>query len=224
MIDPALLQIPKFTRWHQRLLHAGCTVHDVTELHAITKKNSNSLLFGLYRIRATDSDGDPLLPIVLIRGDAVVIVVRLDFAHSSKYLMVRQRRVGSGLDSLEFPAGMVDENINDPLSVAITELEEETGLYLTPDRLQPLFDKELYSSVGLSDEAIHYFGATVRLTPEQAKNFEGRLRVNANEEEKIRVVLSDRQTIISEATSLQTILGLYLFENLEQMRSAKMSV
>ena len=53
-----------------------------------------------------------------------------------KYLMVRQRRIGNGQLSLEFPAGMLDEE-SDAGQVIIKELQEETGLEVLPNEIFP---------------------------------------------------------------------------------------
>jgi len=68
--------------------------------------------------------------------------------------MVRQRRIGNGNLSLEFPAGMLDAEVDNPLGVATREFIEETGLGISASDLFPLFDKKLFSSVGASDEGI----------------------------------------------------------------------
>ncbi len=127
--------------------------------------------------------------------------------------MVRQRRIGSGEDSLEFPAGMLDNESDNPLGVAIKEMFEETGLTITKSQLFPLCETMLYSSVGGSDEGIYYYGCHINVDNAQYKSLHNRLRENDHENERITVKIVTREDAREQARSTQVLLGLYLFEN-----------
>jgi 8-oxo-dGTP pyrophosphatase MutT (NUDIX family) len=197
--------------WRQALIEGGCSL-DGLELIAKLDKRDGTLLFALAKAKAFDPDGHPLLPYVLFRGAAVVVVPRIlpEEGGAPLYLTVSQRRSGHGRLSLEFPAGMLDGE-SDSRKVGAKELGEETGWEISADKLVPLWVQPLYSSPGLSDESIHFFGVSETWSVEKRQSFEGTLSGVAQEDERIRVALKSEFEIRAEADSLQTLLGLELF-------------
>jgi 8-oxo-dGTP pyrophosphatase MutT (NUDIX family) len=141
----------------------------------------------------------------------VPLAVNTDTA-GEKFVMVRQRRIGNGHNSLEFPAGMLDGETH-PLAVALNELREETGLEASAEDLKPLHKEPLYSSPGLCDEGIFYFGCRLSLPGPCFTALEGKPAGNAGENERITVTLKTRAEALREVTSLQTRLGFYLFQD-----------
>jgi 8-oxo-dGTP pyrophosphatase MutT (NUDIX family) len=216
----AFLDEPKVQTWLTRATDAGCTVDEMSPLHLVHRKNGE-LLFGLFHVKAHDPQGTPLLPILLVRGDACVVVpqVRNRDTGEQRYVMVIQRRTGNGQLSLEFPAGMLDKEVDDPLGVMVKELREETGLPVSPSDLFALADRPLYTSVGLQDEAIHNFGCTLELSGAEYESLQGRLTGDAGEGERITVVLRTGDQARAEATSAQVLLALYLFEDALRQRA-----
>ena len=213
---------PKIRAWMDLVRNAGCSIREIRPL-SLTRKKNGELLFALLDADIRSPEGNGLPNIVFIRGDACVIVplVRNRVTGEERFLMVRQRRAGSGSVSLEFPAGMLDNDVNDPLGVAVRELSEETGLKVTAGDLFPLSDRKLYSSVGASDEAIYYFGCIKEFDDATYRSLQGRLCGNPEEDERISVVLMSRTDAEREATSLQVRLGFYLFE--EWRRAMRLS-
>lgn len=68
-------------------------------------------------------------------------------------LLVWQYRYPARREFLEVPAGKLDYKGEDPLEVAVRELEEETGW--TAQRFTPL--GSVYPCIGYSNEVIHFF-------------------------------------------------------------------
>ena len=203
---------PKFKKWKSTLEKSGCIVKGYDPLQLIYKKN-DELLFAMLRTKITTPEGNELPPIVVIRGDVVVIVpkVRNRATGQERFVMVRQDRVGNGRRTLEFPAGMLDRNIDDPAAVAVEEIAEETGLSINKKDLFPLSDKPLYTSPGLDDEAINYFGCVIELTNEAYNGLEGKKTGALAEGEKIIVTLKTAGEIMRETNAAQVVLGLFLF-------------
>jgi ADP-ribose pyrophosphatase len=80
------------------------------------------------------------------KADAVVVVVTCD----KRLVVTREFRAPLWGYEYGFPAGLLNTD-EDPVTAARRELKEETGLYLTNvDLISP----PLYSSAGLSDEAV----------------------------------------------------------------------
>ncbi len=208
------LNEPKISAWRKRLTNSGCTIHEIKPM-AIYFRPDGELLFALLRAEVIDPDGRKIPPVIFIRGNACIIVPLIinSTTGKEKFIMVEQRRIATGAVTLEFPAGMLDRNINKPAQTALKELYEETGLTIQPDALVPLTDEPLYSSPGASDEGIYYYGCILTLDTDAFNSFEGRITGEASEHEYIRVTLKTRQEAEKELTSLQARLGIFLFED-----------
>lgn len=181
----------------------------------VLKRRDGSALFALLEAQGTDPEGKPMLPYVLLRGDAVVVVpvCRNRATGERRFLMVRQRRIGSGLMSLEFPAGMIDlsgDAPSDPAATAARELEEETGLRVDASALVSLWDKSLHSAPGLSDEAIRFYAAEIDLDDAAYRALEGGIAGHADEGEHITTTLKTYAEAAGEISSLQPLLGFFV--------------
>ena len=207
-----LSRAPKYQAWKRAVERNGCAIRSVESLRELNK-GDGSLLFALLRTRVEDPQGRALPAYALVRGHAVVIVTEVVNADSGdrRFLMLRQRRIGNGGEGLEFPAGMLDEDVADPLGVAVKELAEETGLEASQEQLFPLCDKPLYSSPGLDDEAIYYYGCSLRLPGDRFHALEGGETGKAEENEYIRLGLWEYEKALPEIDSLQVRLGFCLW-------------
>jgi 8-oxo-dGTP pyrophosphatase MutT (NUDIX family) len=211
---PSLENEPKIRAWMNLVRNAGCAVNKIKPITLLRKKNKE-LLFALLDTDLRSPEGHGLPRYLFIRGDACLVVplVRNRNTGEERFLMVRQRRVGSGSLSLEFPAGMLDSDVDDPVGVAARELAEETGIKAAAADLFPLCDKKLFSSVGACDEGIYYYGCTLEIDEDEWRSLaNGKKAGNPEEGEHISVTLMTRKEAGNEATSLQVHLGFYLFE------------
>lgn len=208
-----VLHAPKVEHWRHRVVQANCTVHSLQVLYPVLHHQCK-LLFGLFKAEVKDPNGNLLMPTVFIRGDACVIVpyIRKKGSHEGKFLMIRQRRIGNGHLSLEFPAGMLDENIHDPVLTAIQEMQEEAGVIIHAENLKALCKHPLYSSPGCSDEAIYYFGCILDLDAQEFDSLDGRNTGLIEEGERIEVCLMEKAEAIEVVSSLQVRLAFALFE------------
>lgn len=210
----------KIQEWINTVQSHGCTVETIKVLNEIRKPDS-SLLFALIDADVYDPQGNKLPNIVFIRGHACIVVPLVYNTESNMYayLMVRQRRIGSGEESLEFPAGMLDNESHNPLGVAMKEMFEETGVTISELQLFPLSSALLYSSVGGSDEGIYYYGCTIEVDNTQYQSIHNRLRGNEHENERITVELVSREEAEKRAHSTQVLLGMYLFDKYKEVHS-----
>jgi ADP-sugar diphosphatase len=212
-----LLAAPKYRAWKRAVEANGCVIRQV-ELLTYLPKGDGSLLFAMIKARVEDPSGRPLPGYALLRGHAVVVVTEVANLETGerKFLMLRQRRIGNGAETLEFPAGMVDENVDDPAAVALKELHEETGLAIRREQLIRLCQRPLYTSSGLADEAIHYYGCSLALPSDQYQALEGGLRGQAEEGEFIRLELWDHEKALPHVDSVQVRLGFSLWYGRER--------
>jgi 8-oxo-dGTP pyrophosphatase MutT (NUDIX family) len=204
---------PKVRVWKENIERSGCIINRIEPLSLVHKTNGD-LLFALCKTDISNSQGGNLPSMVLIRGDAVVIVplVKNLSTGENRFITVVQHRIGTGEAVIEFPAGMLDKNIDNPAQVAVEELLEETGINISGTDLFKLSEKVLYSSPGLQDEGIHYFGCVLEMSDSEYKSIEGRVAGNFSEGESILVSLKTEDEIINSANSTQVILGLFLFK------------
>lgn len=208
-----LLRSPKYRAWKRTVESSGCTVGTVRLLLDLPRRSDGSILFAVIDAEVRDPEGRPLPHYALLRGHAAVVVtVVVDQGTGERrFLMVRQRRIGHGGDSLEFPAGMLDDKVDDAAGVAARELEEETGLTVEPSALVPLSDGPLYSSPGLDDEAIHFFAAEVALPSGRFRSLEGGTGGNPEEGEHIRLGLWTYEDALPHVDSIQVRLAFLLY-------------
>ncbi len=202
----------KIRNWRSSVESSGCTVRSLESISQIRKKDG-TLLFALLEADVVSPEGNKLPHVVFVRGHACVIVplLRNRDTGEERYLMVNQRRIGNGHMSLEFPAGMLDED-SDAANVAVQELKEETGLEINRNELIPLTDKMLYSTAGACDEAIFYFGVRKEISDTVYRTFLNRRGGCAHEQEYISTSLETREEAEKRATSLQVRLGFFLFD------------
>lgn len=203
-------------QWEDGLVAHGWTLESLKPLNLLMRRNGDPL-FVLLEARGRDPESRAMLPYVLLRGAAAMVVPECVNAATGerKFLMVLQRRVGDGTMSLEFPAGMV-ENGGDPEEAARRELHEETGLseeLLARFPLVPLWSRGLTSSPGLSDEAVHFFGVTLALDDATFRALEGAAAGHVAEGEYIVTALRTRAEILAGVSSVLPLLGLMLYEN-----------
>jgi ADP-sugar diphosphatase len=203
-------ELPMVRAWEDALNTEQWAVDSLKPLDILGRRDG-APLFALLEARGTDPEGKPLLPYVLIRGHAAVIVpvcMHRDTGER-RFVMVRQRRVGNGTMSLEFPAGMVDGH-DDPATTALRELEEETGLRADAASLVPLWDKGLCTSPGLSDEAVSFFAVELTLDDAAWHALEGGSAGHAHEGEHITTTLKTYAEAAPEVTSIQPLTGFFL--------------
>lgn len=202
-------------RWEDSLAAQGWTLDSLSPLNLLARRNGDPL-FALLDARGRDPEGRPMLPYVLVRGGAVVVVPECvnRATGERRLLMVLQRRVGDGTLSLEFPAGMVEDD-DGLLETARRELREETGLpddILSGAALEPLWDKGLTSSPGLSDEAVHFYAVTLELDDAAFRALDGATAGHEAEGEHIVTALRTPAEVAAQAGSVLVLLGLLLWQ------------
>lgn len=200
----------KFRTWQKELDKNGITIHGVTELHSVRKKNGE-VLFSLLNVKAQDQAGTPLLPVVMLRGHFVSVVTWLRNRESGerKLLLVAQRRVANGAMFLEHPAGMMDED-GDPWAVAVKEVKEETGVSIQRNQLSLLWPEVLYSSPGLIDEGGWFFQCELEMSGTEIDALDGGSGGEGGEGEFIQTQVMTPEEAMKKMANTQALLGLML--------------
>jgi 8-oxo-dGTP pyrophosphatase MutT (NUDIX family) len=207
-------QEPKVLAWTHAIRDAGCSLRALTPDSLMSKRNGE-LLFAMCHADILTPEGLTLPQYIFIRGHACIVAPLLtnESTGEERFLMVSQRRIGcGGAPCLEFPAGMLDRDVDAPAAVAVRELEEETGLVVTTEDLFPLADRLLFSSAGATDEGIYFSGCRKTIADDRFRAFEGRAIANGVEGEHIMVTLKTRAQAAAETRSIHACLALCLFE------------
>ena len=210
----------KYQQWKALLDAEGIDVRSIEELHVVRKRKGD-VLFALLKMDAVAPNGEPLLPIALLRGHFVGVLVSLIEKETGEefFLMVRQRRVGTGAVMLEHPAGMVD-NTKDPWEVAITEVREETGVEIGREQLVLLDERVLYSSPGLIDEGGYFFATQLRLSRAEIQALGDNSQGHGTEGEFIETVVLSRADAMAETSVANAQLHFYLWETWQARQNA----
>lgn len=114
-----------------------------------------------------------------------------------RVVLVRQYRYPLGDYVYEFPAGLVEPG-EEFHSAAIRELHEETGLCLTPIKVDPMYEKPYFTSVGMTDEccATVYGYAEGEVSTDLLESSEDLEIVLADREEVKRILKEEKTALI----------------------------
>lgn len=175
----------KYQLWKSKLETSGLVVHQIEEVFS-RRNGHGDILFSLVMTDATTPEGDKIPPICFLKGEVVcVLVCFIEKESREKYLLlVRQRRICDGSLTYEHPAGMLDSE-SDAAAVAAREVQEETGISISPDKLTRLLDKVGYPSTGTSDEAMYFYYCELELSQEEINSYHDQAQGVHSDHERI---------------------------------------
>jgi len=164
-----------FRNWKNKIERSGVSIHSLKIL-SIVSRNSKSFYLALLDFIMLTPEGDKLPRCIVLRGDTVVIVPLIRCIDKKKIftLMVQQRRVIDGCNSLEFPAGMVDNNLSDPVLSAVKEVKEELGMNVNVKSMRLLTNEPLNVCESLMDEHVNIYSFTKEMTYESLVKFDNK--------------------------------------------------
>lgn len=114
-----------------------------------------------------------------------VIIYSLYGEKRDRVVLVRQYRYAIDNYIYEFPAGLVEPG-EDYHASAVREMKEETGLTLHPLKVDTIYEKPYYTTIGMTDECC---GTVYGYA-------DGEINMDALEDsEEIEVVLADRDEV-----------------------------
>ena len=167
-------------------------IHDVEKL-------TDSKYVNLYNVKATSIHNTPVSYFVASRAKSIselklktkkntpdgVIIYSIYGENKDKVVLIRQYRYTLDDYIYEFPAGLVEPE-EDFHEGAARELYEETGLTLSPLKVDEAYEKPYFTTIGMTDESC----ATVY------GYASGEISADAQEDsEEIEVVLADREEV-----------------------------
>lgn len=168
------------------------------QIHSVEKLTDNKFV-NLYGVKATSVHNTPVSYFVASRAKSInelklktkkntpdgVIIYSIYGEKRDRVVLIRQYRYTIGDYIYEFPAGLVEPG-EDFHEGAVRELYEETGLTLTPLKVDQGFEKPYFTTIGMTDESC----ATVY------GYASGTISAEAQEDsEEIEVVIADRDEV-----------------------------
>jgi 8-oxo-dGTP pyrophosphatase MutT (NUDIX family) len=147
-------------------------------------------------------------------ADAVVIIPLLRYSSTDHQnidtLLVHQYRPPVGQATVEFPAGLIDQD-ETVEQAAIRELREETGYVGEACKVPPRMSRALCMSPGLTDESVHVVIVEVDLN-NPYNHGTPKPQLDAGEHCTVqRVNLQDGLKLLLDQGTSMPIMGLYLF-------------
>ena len=168
------------------------------QIHNVEKMTDNKYV-NLYHVNATSVHNTPVSYYVASRAKSVedlklktrkntpdgVIIYSLYGEKKDRVVLIRQYRYAIDSYIYEFPAGLVEPG-EDYHASAVREMREETGLILHPLKVDTIYEKPYYTTIGMTDECC---GTVYGYA-------EGEISSDALEDsEEIEVVLADRDEV-----------------------------
>ncbi len=167
-------------------------------IHSVEKQTDNRFV-NLYHVNATSVHQTPVSYYVASRAKSIsdlklktgknnpdgVIIFSVYGEKRDHVVLIRQYRYTIGDYIYEFPAGLVEpgEDFHDS---AVREVFEETGLTLTPLKVDASYEKPYFTTIGMTDESC----ATVY------GYASGEISAAAQEDsEEIEVVIADKAEV-----------------------------
>ena len=221
---PVVLESRIYREW----LEASQKKFVVTKVHFSSVdflRKGRQPLFIKLTATATLPDGRPVHGIVLVRGNAVGILVVLRCEGKKYLLLVRQPRFAiSEQASLELPAGILDWT-GDYRKVALSELKEEAQIDAEESELIDLMDfwyqgksDGFAASCGLLDERIRLYAIERDVTPEQLRAMDGKDQQYTEEIEWIRTEVLPYEEAARQFVDGKNLIALFLYERWLQSR------
>lgn len=221
---PVVLESRIYREW----LEASQKKFVVTKVHFSSVdflRKGRQPLFIKLTATATLPDGRPVHGIVLVRGNAVGILVVLHCEGKKYLLLVRQPRFAiSEQASLEIPAGILDWT-GDYRKVALSELKEEAQIDAEESELIDLMDfwyqgksDGFAASCGLLDERIRLYAIERDVTPEQLRAMDGKDQQYTEEIEWIRTEVLPYEEAARQFVDGKNLIALFLYERWLQSR------
>ncbi len=221
---PVVLESRIYREW----LEASQKKFVVTKVHFSSVdflRKGRQPLFIKLTATATLPDGRPVHGIVLVRGNAVGILVVLRCEGKKYLLLVRQPRFAiSEQASLEIPAGILDWT-GDYRKVALSELKEEAQIDAEESELIDLMDfwyqgksDGFAASCGLLDERIRLYAIERDVTLEQLRAMDGKDQQYTEEIEWIRTEVLPYEEAARQFVDGKNLIALFLYERWLQSR------
>jgi len=174
---------------------------------------------GFIKFKADVEKDNKLVPgIVFLRGGSVAILTILVCNGIEYTLGTVQPRVPIGRYFLETPAGMIDDNTKNFIGVAAKEMQEETEITISTEKLIDLTElayngryQGIIPSAGGCDEFIRCYVYRQEVTLEKLQQFNQKLTGLLSEGESITLRVIPLQDFWKETSDVKALCCLFLY-------------
>lgn len=171
-----------------------------------------------FKAEVVDAYGRPFAGVVFMRGGSVAILVILECEGDEYTVLTLQPRFPTGNFAFpEIPAGTL-ENDGSFAGGAARELEEETGIKITEDKLVDLTllaygnrFKGAFPTAGGSDEFLRLFVFRQKVSMEYLKGLQGQCTGLAHENEQITLKVIRLADLPFEVPDVKALSALMLY-------------
>jgi ADP-sugar diphosphatase len=183
------------------------------------KAKNREALFIKLNATAFLPDGKKVHGVVLVRGNAVGVLVVLWCKQKPYLLLVKQPRFPiASTDSLEIPAGILDWS-KDYRKIALSELEEEAQIQVDDSELIDLTAfwngsgvEGFACSCGLLDEKIRLYAIEREVTEEELHKMDQRTQQYTDENEWIKTVVLPYEEASHLFVDGKNLIALFMYE------------
>ena len=210
MIEDQVLQSKQFQAWRQSVEASGTKIDELKILGAISR-DEQTLFNAFIDCVMTTPEGDKVPRCMLIRGNSVVVVPVIYCAQNEVYtLMVRQRRPIDGDFAVEFPGGQMHD-VEDPVPVAVQEVNEELGLEVEETEMKPLSEKPVKVCSGMMDEFAYFYFFEKQFSKNQLQKHHNRLTGHNHDGEFLCVQVVQMKEVAKQL-NFSALVGMKLLE------------
>ena len=211
-LQKLVLKSNLFLKWKKRIDSNGVIIVNLQVL-SVVSRNDNSFYAAMIDCEILTPEGNRLPRCIVLRGDTVVVIPVLYCSEDGEIytLMVSQRRIIDGGLSLEFPAGMLDTNIENPIDMAVKEVIEEIGIHVEKKELRLLTQTPLKVCESLMDEFVNFFYFERHVSREFLNNIDGNKTGCQEDKEFLQVKVINLKNV-SKNNSFASFVAINLLE------------
>ena len=212
MMSELVLQSSRFLNWKKEVESQGIQLENVQVIGEI--RRNGKLLTALVDSQMNTSEGTTMPRFILLQNSGVVIIPVLTCQEDGKLytLMVEQRRAIDGKWSMEFPSGGFEPQKEQPIVVAMQEIEEELGMQIDEKQLQVLNLEPLNTVPGSSSARLHYYYFEQEVCKSFLDEIDGRKTGCYDDHEYLTVHVQKMSEVSKTNCNIFIIAGIKLLE------------
>lgn len=192
---------PEFQEWYQAQSKIGNSIRKIEVLQTLWHKDQLMLYLVRPALWIAAEQRDKSFETIVFRSDISVVALYLPDAvpTESKFVLIKEFRTSVRNERsyvYELPGGSSHDPQQDPLQTAASEVSEEVGLTIAPERLMSHGSRQMGAT--LCGYHAHFYSA--KLTVEELEKLESDREIHgeASEGEQTRIVVRTLKAILED--------------------------